>query len=392
MTKEQLLAMVSERYDKLQALNKIKNFYDYEKEFEDIWKELGQSVFEKNLSKFSADRRKKKTLTRFGEISINNKHPFSKGINGFQISPRMQELMVYAGQLDSYEKCNEVIREFIDVDVSTTQVYRLTDKYGKEVEKDVNKERTLTPLKKDEVLYVQADGSMLLTREEGWKEVKVGRMFKSSDCIHADQKAGWISNSQYVAHLGNNKDFTKSMDDLIESYGKSGNQLLFVSDGAIWIKNWIEDAFPGAISILDYYHACEHLHLFTCNYFADKEKEKVWVTAQKELLLQSKVLSVIRNIEKLAGKNKEAQKLIAYYQSNKDRMDYKRYQQIGCGIIGSGAIESAHRTVVQKRMKQSGQRWTMQGAQNMLNLRVIKSNLQWNKIINLAKYGFKAAA
>lgn len=73
-------------------------------------------------------------------------------------------------------------------------------------------------------------------------------------------------------------------------------------------------------------------------------------------------------------------------------MDYKRYQQIGCGIIGSGAIESAHRTVVQKRMKQSGQRWSMKGAQNMLNLRVVKKNLQWSKIINLAKYGFKAAA
>lgn len=58
MTKEQLLAMVSEHYDKLQALNKINNFYDYEKEFEDIWKELGQSVFEKNLSKFSADTTK----------------------------------------------------------------------------------------------------------------------------------------------------------------------------------------------------------------------------------------------------------------------------------------------------------------------------------------------
>lgn len=300
--------------------------------------------------------------------------------------------MVYAGQLDSYEKSNEVIREFINIDVSITQVYRLTDMYGKEAEKDVNKERTLTPLKRDEVLYAQADGSMLLTREEGWKEVKVGRFFKSSDCIHAGEKSGWISNSQYVAHLGNHKGFTKPMDDLIESYGKLGNRLIFISDGAVWIKNWIADAFPDAISILDYYHACEHLHLFTNNYFTDKEKEKIWVTIQKELLLQSEVAAVIKNIEKLAGKNKEAQQLIAYYQSNKDRMDYTQYQQMGCGIIGSGAIESAHRTVVQKRMKQSGQRWSIRGAQNMLNLRVIRKNLQWCKIVELTKYGFKVAA
>ena len=59
MTKEQLLTMVSERYDQLQALNKINDFYDYEKEFEDIWKELGRSVLENNISQSCADRRKK---------------------------------------------------------------------------------------------------------------------------------------------------------------------------------------------------------------------------------------------------------------------------------------------------------------------------------------------
>lgn len=62
------------------------------------------------------------------------------------------------------------------------------------------------------------------------------------------------------------------------------------------------------------------------------------------------------------------------YSSNAYRMDYSYYNQIGAGIIGSGAIESAHKTVVQKRMKQSGQRCTFEGAQNMLNLRVIKMN------------------
>lgn len=101
---------------------------------------------------------------------------------------------------------------------------------------------------------------------------------------------------------------------------------------------------------------------------------------------------VIKNIKKLAGEKKEARKLISYYESNKSRMNYKEYQQIGCGIIGSGAIESAHRTVIQKRMKQSGQRWSLKGAQNMLNLRVVRKNLQWNKVIELTKYGCLAAA
>jgi hypothetical protein len=58
---------------------------------------------------------------------------------------------------------------------------------------------------------------------------------------------------------------------------------------------------------------------------------------------------------------------------------------MGCGIIGSGAIESAHRTVIQKRMKLSGQRWSRQGAKNMLRLRVLAMNKQWAKVIDILK-------
>ena len=60
MTKEEYLAIASAKYDELQALNKIDNFYDYEKEFEKFLKELGRTLFEKNISELSVDRRKKK--------------------------------------------------------------------------------------------------------------------------------------------------------------------------------------------------------------------------------------------------------------------------------------------------------------------------------------------
>ena len=75
-------------------------------------------------------------------------------------------------------------------------------------------------------------------------------------------------------------------------------------------------------------------------------------------------------------------------------MDYKYYLRIGKGIIGSGAIESAHRTVIQCRMKRSGQRWSKKGAKNMLCLRTIKMNNQWNEVEKLIKkqYSLKMAA
>jgi hypothetical protein len=325
-------------------------------------------------------------------VTINNSHPFSHGNNGFQISPRMQELMVYAGTVECYGSCHEVIDKFLAVEVSSSQVHRVTDCYGEQAGKTLNEHTTLTPLKKEELLYVQADGSMLLTREAGWKEVKLGRIFKASDCLHPDGKQGWISNSQYVAYLGGHKKFLQQMEHLVDSYTHLGSKVVFITDGAPWLRNWIEDAYPASHSILDYYHACQYLHLFSSEHFRDKEEEKHWVEAQKALLLQSQAAEVIENVRALHPKTKAAGKLIDYYTANKDRMDYKHYQTLGCGIIGSGAIESAHRKVVQKRMKQAGQRWSSPGAQHLLNLRVVKCNQQWEKIVALCKDEFRKAA
>jgi cytochrome c2 len=84
------------------------------------------------------------------------------------------------------------------------------------------------------------------------------------------------------------------------------------------------------------------LHAFTSQFFKSGEKGLQWTEQQKELLLDSKVSAVITNIIELAGsENEDAAKLIAYFQGNQDRMDYKCYKTIGCGLIGSGAIESA---------------------------------------------------
>ena len=136
----------------------------------------------------------------------------------------------------------------------------------------------------------------------------------------------------------------------------------------------------------------EQLIASSSSIFTDKVKEKIWTDKQKEWLLKGVVKTVISNIKWVRKNNEAANGLINYYSKNKNRMKYQEYVKIGCGIIGSGAIESAHKTLVQKRMKQSGQRWSQKGAQHMLNLRVVRKNNDWNKIIELSKATLKAVA
>ena len=68
------------------------------------------------------------------------------------------------------------------------------------------------------------------------------------------------------------------------------------------------------------------------------------------------------------------------YRNNVDRMAYGQYRARGL-MIGSGPMEAAHRTVLQARMKRSGQHWSTQGAKNVINLRVALKSGRWLQAI-----------
>ncbi len=286
----------------------------------------------------------------------------------------------------------------MDQEVSSAQVFRVTNAYGVELGIDEQAERSLAPIQQQEVVYGEIDGSMIQT-VEGWKEVKLGRVFKSSGCVTSTEKErGMIIASQYMAYLGDKNPFCRGMDELLDAYGgtKLKDRLVLINDGAVWIHNWCKDMYPDAVHVLDYYHACEHLHEFVGLAFKDTEAGKNWAQEQKDKLLESKTAEVIGAITAIKCPTKQAKEnqanLLNYYKDNFLRMDYSRYRKIGCGIIGSGAIESAHKAIIQKRLKQSGQRWSCKGAQNVLNLRVINGSGRWNKVIRNIKLAAQNAA
>jgi len=334
------------------------------------------------------DRRKKKTLTtRYGDITVLKSHKYMQGIkNGFGISPYMQELMTYSGQLDCYGRCEEILEKYTQVKVHPSRIYRVTDYVSESLEKeDIKTERTLKPVSKENYLYVEIDGSMISTRknEEPWKEVKLGRLFRDVDCMNPNTDKSYLQASQYVGHFGSSVNFCKKIKGIIDSYGDMNERLVFINDGAAWIREWIADTYPIAHSILDFYHAAEYLYEFAEKAFSDTSEKELWCKRQKELLLSSDVETVIANINSSKSKEEDKKRITTYYQNNKARMQYNKSLTGVCGIIGSGAIESAHRTVIQKRMKQSGQRWSAKGAKNMLRLRVFDMNRQWTKVIDL---------
>ena len=80
-------------------------------------------------------------LSRFGKIEIAKRHIFSGAVNGFQISPYMQEKMVYAGQSDCYAESREIVSKYLLVNVSLTQMQRVTNRYGSLLEEERKKDK-----------------------------------------------------------------------------------------------------------------------------------------------------------------------------------------------------------------------------------------------------------
>jgi len=312
---------------------------------------------------------------------------------GFGISPYMQELLCYVGQADVFEQGSKEIEKFLRVPMNKKQVERVSKHYGAALEFLCIKEqeqRLPEVEEKGEVVYAMIDGSMIFTRTDEWKEVKLGRIFKSKALYLLSNKRNWIKDSLYVGHVGKHDEFLKKLEPYTDSFDED---LVFVCDGAPWIWNWIVANYPKASQILDYYHALQHLLAFALIFFKSREAKEDWIEQQETLLWEDKVEQVINNIEILEVKSSKAikskNKLINYFNNNKERMRYGSFKQKGL-LVGSGPIESAHKTVIQKRLKLSGQRWTMQGAQNILDLRTTNLSDNWHKVVKLVD-GKKAA-
>ena len=75
---------------------------------------------------------------------------------------------------------------------------------------------------------------------------------------------------------------------------------------------------------------------------------------------------------------------MTYLTGNKQGINYKTYLDDNL-FIGSGAMESANKEVIQKRMKLSGQRWTLKEAQQVVNLRIKLKNNEWDKLVSQIK-------
>jgi hypothetical protein len=191
----------------------------------------------------------------------------------------------------------------------------------------------------------------------------------------------------FSATLGSVKEAGRHVLHCVKAVGANEKTKVHsVGDGAVWIADQIEKQFgSNATYLVDFYHLCEYLS--DAVKICAPNDEKAWLKQQKEHLKESRIAEVMCTLKPyieprtVPEENAPVRACYRYMNNRLDQLDYKTALEKGLPI-GSGEIESAHRYVIQKRLKIAGAWWLEPSAEAMLALRVNRANNDWDAYWN----------
>jgi len=298
-------------------------------------------------------------------------------------SPFLTFLQVLFGSTRPFEESAELLSKALGVSISSTAVQWNTEHAGGQLEDDPYKViEESWRMKGCEQVIVQMDsttspqiqpvegvtGRESLKAPTEWKMCHVGTIQRL--------QAGKVEKEWTVARYGSMESFGVHLGRTGLAMGvEKAKRLIFLSDGLR--ANWqiCLDHFPGALQILDFYHASEHLGAF-CNLYKNLPKGQRHYEQWYQMFLDGEALQVIAEmkgeLKELSSKD-EGWKHINYFSTNADRMNYQQYREENLPI-GSGKVEGSCKFVIGKRFKGSGMRWKRADNEKVLRARMAKIN------------------
>lgn len=226
---------------------------------------------------------------------------------------------------------------------------------------------------------VGMDGTMVHIRKEGWKELKVGNVFKIvvrkewvEESETFEDRAHAVDNS-YVARLGGPEAFGQVLwMEALRRRVPQAHESVVLGDGANWIWNLAQEHFGTSWQVVDWYHGKQHLHRVGNLVFGEgSPQSQQWVKTMRTSLFQGHAAHVALDIQDLAAEYPSQQKALCseanYFESNKRRMQYMEIRDAGLPI-GSGMVESGCKQFG-ARFNGAGMRWSREGAERLIPIR-----------------------
>jgi len=324
-------------------------------------------------------------------------------IENTSFSPGVRRMMARVGAKESFEEGRDDLSELAGVSVTSRQVGRVSEALGEQVEVVGKRERhaitgNVIPLASPlPILYIAIDGTGVpvvpsetagrqgkRTEIAKTREAKLGAVFTQTTVDKEGIPLRDEGSTTYVGAIETAEAFgSRIYAEAVRRGLNRAQKVILLGDGAAWIRGIGEEHFPQAIQIVDLFHALEYLwELGKLMYGPTGPGVTRWFQRQKDELKEGDVRKVMAAIKRLKPSSpsvgEEVEKTFGYFKKNAGRMRYAEWIAQGL-FVGSGVIEAGCRTLVGQRLKQSGMRWTVKGANAILGLRCCQISGRWEE-------------
>jgi len=355
-----------------------------------------------------AGRRPKTFQTALGEMTLERAYYHCEvckagfcprdralGMEGASLSPALTRMVGLSAAMVSFQEASELMDELAGLSVDAKQVERTAEALGREIGRD---ERTvIDPLPPSApTMYLGMDGTGVPMR----KSELVGREGKQSDGTSKTREVKlvtvWSAEGRddegiplrdlgsvtYSAAIESaaTRDTDESPSQFAQRVEREAQRRGFdqaqrpvvLGDGAPWIWNLADEHFPGAVQIVDLYHAKGHLwDVARAIYGAGSDLGEAWAKQRRDELDEGKLDAVLTALGVHAKHNDEARRCVEYVERNRERMRYPDFRAAGL-CTSTGVVEAGCNVAIGTRCKRAGMHWTVAGADAIIALRCCK--------------------
>lgn len=308
-------------------------------------------------------------------------------------SPGVRRLMARAGSQTQFEQAAEDLLCYAGLKIEGREIQRVAEDVGRQVEQWLSEEQnqvvhagtSIPPqLKPGAKFYISFDGTGIPVRKNELlgrkgkqadgsartREVKLGCVFTQVGLDKEGHPQRDPDSTTYVGAIESSTLFGWRMyAEAVRRGLEQAQSVIVLTDGQRYNRTITQTHFPGAVHIVDLFHAYEHLTLIAHILWGpEAQSPKSW----RDLLEAGD----IKRLMSKAGKNlpgspkarKALSKELGYFENSASCMRYAEYREKDF-FVGSGVVEAGCRTVIGERLKQSGMRWSVRGANAIIALR-----------------------
>ena len=330
----------------------------------------------------------------------------ARDIEDTGFSPGVRRMLALVGsECSSFDHGRQQMELLADLEVTAKAVERVTEGIGADIAR--RQQETIQQAMQLELpvevgepipkIYVEMDGTglpMVANETEGrsgkgedgrahTREAKLGCVFTQTATDDQGRPVRDEESTTYTGAIETAAEFSRRIYTEAHQRGWSRAQVKVVmGDGADWIWNICEEQFPGAIQIVDLFHARQHLwDLGGKLHPNDENAKRRWVMAHQHLLDDGKIEKLVAKLRSLSPENPELAAAVRteanYFERHAERMRYPKFRKQNL-FVGSGVIEAGCKTVMGSRLKRSGMFWSVRGANAVIALRCCRHSRQFD--------------